>query len=54
MSESGGGVKSYEEAGSCFWCNGLALEVVISWGKGGEYEWGYQFGGGGCRGQGGV
>ena len=30
-----GGVKSYEETGSCFWCNdGLALEVVISWGKG--------------------
>ena len=31
----GGGVKSYEEAGSCDWCNdGLSLEVVISWGNG--------------------
>ena len=31
-----GKVESYREAGSCFWCNdGLALEVVIGWGKGG-------------------
>ena len=34
-----GEAKSYEEVGSCFSCNdGLALEVVISWGKGG-YRW---------------
>ena len=48
-----GEVKGYEETGSCFWSNdGLALEVVISWGKGGLQVrvpiWWM-----GCRGQGG-
>ena len=47
-----GEVKSYQEADSCFWCNdGLVLELV---GGRGEYEWGYYFSGGACRGQGGV
>ena len=34
-----GGVENYGEAGSCFWCNdGLALEVVIGWERGGSAD----------------
>ena len=36
MWESGGGSSKLWGGGGCFWCNdGLALEVVIGWGKGG-------------------